>query len=415
MSILGDLASVSNPYGSPSQGEWNLSRMVYTNQNVPNGLVLYYVDRTDEPQQSRTGLSQISDKGGRRLAAFNYPYKDGTAYKDLGRMGESFDFDLKFFGLYYQTQLNLFIDNVLKYSGVGTLIHPVRGAFSVQLETYEFIHKYDEWNAVTVRCTFKEDASVQLEQANSQAASSDSVLRSALKTLTSAQAAISGLISDVGAVLLLPNAIKQALQNRLASIVTLTSSVLGQLAATFSSNQTLQHLAAQAAAVNNSIPSLNNGTTKKTLGGSTALSQLPPVYQTGLDAQTMALINSQTNSFVNANQISTQQAVYSTNQARAQITVAISEIETQMGNDGYDIINTYRGLANALQEAAEAAIASQQSLIVQYTVPYGMSLRKIAQNNGLAPDRQNDIEALNPYLASVNFVPQGTVVVVPAA
>jgi HEPN domain-containing protein len=86
-----------------------------------------------------------------------------------------------------------------------------------------------------------------------------------------------------------------------------------------------------------------------------------------------------------------------------------------MGNLGYDMTISYRDMAIAVQQMVEVAISASRASVKIYIVPSTMSLRTIAKNNGLTPDRQNDIESLNPYLPSVNFVAAGSRVLVPAA
>lgn len=423
-SLLSDLASLANPFGSASKGEWNLARGVYTSSTGQS--LVFFAEKKgagDETPTNITALDQISDSGGRRLAIYEYPYVDGQRVEDLGRKGETFTFNIKFFGDDYQDRFQSFVKIVIQDKGTGTLIHPVRssmngappgGAAKVRLSTYEFLHRYDEWNAVTIKATFIEDntGSISVKGAPVKV---NSALGSLLQTLSNVQAAVSSLIGAVTAILLLPAAIKAGLLARLASIVALVSSLLGQLAATFSSNKQLQSLAAQAHQASSTIPGLTTGTVTQTVGGSTITAKLPPVFQVGFDPVTQVLLTSQINNFVNGNQITPAQAVFSANQIRAQITLAINEVIEALGNDSYDVVVQYRTLAVSIQQAVESCIAAAQPQVIVYLTPSPMSLRTIAYKNNLTPDRQNDIEALNPYLPSVNYIPKGTQVLVPIA
>ena len=139
------------------------------------------------------------------------------------------------------------------------------------------------------------------------------------------------------------------------------------------------------------------------------------MFQVGFDPTTQDSINANIAAYVAANQITPQQAVFSANQARAAITAAIAEVNTNMGNYGYDIVVQYRGLATSIQQAVESSLAATQSLVTIYLVQQPMSLRQVAFANGLTADDQNAIEALNPYLASVNYIPAGTQVTVPVS
>lgn len=436
MSILDSLTSglgqLANPFGVPSKGQWNLSKGLYTS-STGQQLVLYYEMRGSSPPKgnvapsdkvgetlvNQTGLDQITDSGGARLVTFEYPYVDGQRLKRLGRKGESYTFNLKFFGLAYQKKFQDFKNIVGRDPGTGSLLHPVlstiQGAIPVQLDTFEVIHRHDEWNAVTIRATFKEDNTNEISSLNLPQASPDSALRSGLQALVDAQTLVSQGLSDATALLLLPGSIKAAFQARLTTIVNQTSQLLGQLAATFSSNASLQSLASQAKTVATSMPQLNAGTITTVVGGSTVTSKLPPVFQVGFDTASQASIVAQIQSFVNSNTVTPAQAVFATNQIRKLVSAEIASAESTFGNAGYAVMLQYRGLAVALQTAVESALASTQTLVKVYTVPVNMSMRKIAQNNGLTPDRQNDIAALNPDLSSINYVLKGSQVLVPAA
>jgi prophage DNA circulation protein len=410
--IFSDISAFSNPFGAPSSGQWNLSKGVYTQKANPKNSVIFFYETKSPDPAVRTGADQIADSGGRRIAEYNYPYRDGVALADLGRKGETYTFNIKFYGTNYQQLLQQFLNIVLNDSGGGTLLHPVRsampaGGIPVRFVDYEFVHRYDEWNAVTIKAIFREDQTVTLANANIPAASQDSALRSALQTLTNVQSTIQQGIFEVGALLLLPNAIKSAMEQRLNSITNAVSMLLGQISATFSSNAQIQQLAANAVNIAGGVTAVSSGTT--------TTANLPPVYQVGFDTATQASIQANLAAYIAASQITPSQAVFAANQARAQITDAIFQIDEEMGNSGYAIIVSYRGLSNAIQFAVQAAIATAQSLVVLYTVPYKMSLRMVAYNNGLTADDQNLLVSLNPYLSSINVIEKGTIVTVPVS
>ena len=79
-----------------------------------------------------SAVDTISDSGGRRLAVYEYPYVDGQAVQDLGRKGERFTFNIKFFGNNYQLLFKDFIERVSRSTETGTLNHPVRGSFQAR-------------------------------------------------------------------------------------------------------------------------------------------------------------------------------------------------------------------------------------------------------------------------------------------
>jgi prophage DNA circulation protein len=224
---VGDLVSSINPFGASNLGQWNLARGVYTQKNTidpsaSQSIVFFYETKKGEDPTQRTAVDQISDTGGRRLAIYEYPYRDGQAIKDLGRKGEKFVFNIKFHGQNYQVLFEQFIKVVAGSKFPGTIIHPVRsgssGAINVKFQDWEFLHRHDEFNSVTIKATFIEDSTDQLLQVNAQLASPDTGLRGALQTMASTQSYISQAISDTSALLLLPAAIKASMEARLTSI-----------------------------------------------------------------------------------------------------------------------------------------------------------------------------------------------------
>jgi hypothetical protein len=405
-----------NPLGAPSQGLWNLSRGVYTDNVTQNSVVFFYEQKTsDSPKTQSTAIDQISDSGGRRLAVYEYPYKDGQAVDDLGRKGETLTFNIKFYGLNYQTKFQQFINVVVNSKNQGTIIHPVRGAITVRFREYEFMHRNEEWNAVTIKAIFVEDNSNSLQTNQQNSATPDSAIRSSLQTLSNLQSQISSAISSVTAALSKPGSIQSSLQSTLITLTAQGSRLIAQLGASFSTDTSLNLILSQASNLPGGSPALNSGTVATQVSGSTVLSQLPPVFQVGFDPATQALITSNLNSFINANQVNAQQAIFAANQMRAGISQAIADINSNLGNSGYSIVINYRTLANSIQQAVESAISSAQKNVIIYTVPYTMSLRMVAKLNNLSPDNQNDIVNLNPYLSSINLVKSGTQLTVPVS
>lgn len=434
--ILSQLGAFTNPFGAPSSGEWNLTKGVYTDPVAKRSITFFYETSKGDDPSKKTAIDQITDGGGRRIATYEYPYRDGQRLADLGRKGEIFTFNIKFHGQNYQQKFQEFLEVVVNSNNAGTLSHPVRsgiiagqikGALTVRLRDYEFIHRYDEWNAITIKAVFLEDNTDALASTNVPQASQDSALRSSLQTMVNAQSSLSLLIFSTGAALLIPNAIMNSMKQQLDSITGQISRLFGQIAATFSGDAQLQALTAQGSLVTGGIvnltagsvlgspnaPTVGGGGTTGTVGATLA-AQLPPVYQVGFDSTTQVIINAQIRAFLNANQITPQQAVFAANQIRIAISAAILVIQNNFGNDGYTLELQYRGIANAVQAATESAIATAQTLVTIFTVPSPMSLRQVAFKAGLTVDDQNVIEALNPFLGSVNYIPTGTQLVVPA-
>jgi hypothetical protein len=404
-----------NVFGAPSQGEWNLSKGVYTTKKTGRAVTFFYENSKGEDPLQKTAIDQISDKGGRRLAKYEYPYSNGQGLADLGRKAESMTFNIKFHGLNYQQKFKEFLDVVTNNNEQGTLLHPIRGPLTVRFEEYEFVHRYDEWNSITIKAVFQEDNTDQILSTNLPLTSQDSALRSAVQNLSDSDFSITDSIKSLITTLNIPSAIQSNLLLQKQQINGQVSGLLGQLAASFSSNSQILKLLSQSVGLSGGSTGLSSGTALVQGSAVGVQVSLPPVFQVGFDPATQASINSQLSNYVSANQITPQQAVFAANQARLNITVMIAAIESKFGNFGYSIVVQYRGLANSMQAAVEASIAATQNRVKIYTVPRAMSLRMVAQENGLPPSRQNDIEALNPYLGSVNYVPANTILTVPAA
>src|ERR1700690_3680051 len=124
MTILSDIAAFSNPFGVPSKGEWNLGKGVYNNSEKLDTIFYYEKPAKGQSPAIKTALDTTTDTGGRRVAVYEYPYIDGQKTDDLGRKGETYVFNIKFFGVNYQQQLTFFIRNVVNDPGPGILTHP---------------------------------------------------------------------------------------------------------------------------------------------------------------------------------------------------------------------------------------------------------------------------------------------------
>jgi prophage DNA circulation protein len=405
MGLLDTLVGAAlNPFGVPSKGEWNLTQGSFSTTNPTKSVIFFFENKNGKESDQRAGLEQIADAGGRRKAVYEYPYQDGQALGDLGRKGNKYVFNIKFFGANYQLLLKDFIDVVINSNKSGTLTHPVLGDIPCGAQDYEFIHRHDESNAVTIKVTFLEDNHSVLALGNLTPIGSNFSLRGLLQSITNVQAFISDAIFVISAALLIPAAFKAALLARLSSIINQCASLLGQLAVTFSTDSQLQTLAANAS-VAGGLTNLNSGTS---VGGNS----IPPVFQVGFSSNSTG--TSLLNSFSTNNQITPGQVVFQTNQIRSNIGQAIEDIQNSFSNSGSAIVLAYRQLVVDLQTAVETSISNSNATIIIYLVPYNMSMRRIAQLNGLLPDRQNDIYNLNPNLDSVNLVLKNSQVLVPS-
>lgn len=412
------IGAAANPYGVPSAGDWHLTEGSFFVPSTLDRVTFFFETAKGDSSTQKTGLEQIADCGGRRKIAYEYPYRDGQALGDAGRRGGRFSFNLKFFGQDYQTLFQKFLKVVVNNPASGILTHPVLGNIPCGFSDYEFVHRYDERNCVTIRATFLEDNFGDLTATNLTVPSPNSSLRAALQMLTDAQATVGLAISDVSAALKIPGAIRASLQARLDSIVGSLSGLLGQLAATFSTDSHLQSLAAKGQSTLGSVAGSGSSSTQLlsvNAGVDASTGQtLPPVFQVGFSPSDQAAQVALTSGFVSANQITPTQAVYQMNLIRAQVSAAITDAETTLGSPGSEIALSYRALAVQFQQTVENCISQSSASVRIYTVPFVMSARMAAFENGLSVDRQNDIAELNPSLDCLNLIPKGTLLVVPA-
>lgn len=410
MSFLDLIPGLGNPFGLPSSGVWNLQKGSFTTPD--QGTTVFFVeDRIGQFPKQFTAIDSITDGGGRRLAIYEYPYIDGQAVQDLGRKGEKFTMNIKFFGDNYQILFKEFIESVTRSNQKGTLNHPVRGSFTCRFLEWEFVHRGDEWNAVTIKATWIEDNTDQINNLNIFD-SVNALLRRGLSVLSSVSSTITTALSAAVALKSLPSQLENNLFASLKSTISLCSQLLGKLAATYSSDAQFKSLFAHAKSSGSAL-NVNSGTVGATSGVPSG--NLPPVYQVGFSQSDQASIDSNISDFTNSSQITPQQAVYLCNQARKTISAAITLAELLLGNDAFSIILQYRILANQMQSTTQGAVTNAQAQVKVYTVPFAMSLRTVAYLNGLVVDRITDIDALNPFLGSLNYVLPGTLLTIPAS
>lgn len=406
--ILEALGGFSNPYGAPSRDEWAINSASFQLLDGSDEKLVFFASKSSEdPSGNKTGLENVTDSGGRRLAIYEYPYRDGQVTEDLGRRGEKYVFIVKFFGSRYRDRYVDFYRKVINRRSIGILTHPTIGDVHARLETYEFIHKHDEFNAVALRCTFVEDTTDSTrdnQPKNDRIGAIDSLLRTALSVLTTVQRTVQTNIFSFQAILLLPQAVVNAMQLRLQSVINQHASLLAQMAATFGTDGSIIDLA-----------SSSGGVTGANSGTSTSGSQLPPIFQVGLPPSESAAVSSNQSTFINANQVTATQLIFNTNQSRAEVAEAIAFHESQLGSDAFEAVIAYRQLVVAFQKAAESCIKSTAIQTTQYLIPFDMTLAEVAFANGLDPDRMVDIERLNPDLGSANLVEAGSVLLIPSA
>ena len=96
-----------------------------------------------------------------------------------------------------------------------------------------------------------------------------------------------------------------------------------------------------------------------------------------------------------------------------------SDVLEPLGTDSDGSIELYNEImdikrsAILLQQAYEQGLAQNRVGVRRYTVPRLMSVRELAFENGLSPERSLEIDLLNPDIESLNFIPKNSEVLVP--
>lgn len=388
-------AGVLQTFTARGSTDWLIEEGTYQSGIDPKRSVIFHVFKTSKDYGG--ALSQISDSGGRRKAKFAFPFLDGQLTNDMGREAETFTLEIVLHGNNYLSAFNELL-TILNEPTPGTLTHPVRGKIICGMEHYELIHQDSQRKAVAIKLTMTEHSieALQLSIAPNKSAPS------LLSKLTTAFTKIENAINAVQGVVFLAQSVKNQITQSLQAYQLSYSKVGGNMNSTFNAG--------------GNIPALL------------------PVQQGGLQSSTGAIVsNSVTNAIspndpfavAPANLLSKelQQALAidhiqkDIETTRTQIASIIGALEGAGGGQGalefYDNIVALRETVNDLLAAFVAGKQSSQISIVNFVTPQIMSVREVGFANDVAPDNSFQIVLLNPEIESLNFIPQGTVLMVP--
>lgn len=380
---LSAASSILNQLQGLNNGQWDIQESAYG--HAPSPLVVFHVFKSS--QDYKAGVEQVQDSVSRRLAIFEFPYVDGQTTSDLGRNGESFDFDILIHGdKYYSAYVAL--EKEFNNPLPGTLIHPVRGPMTVKFKEATVTHHSQKRKAVTIRARFVEHSF----EASFQAApkTTKSALADAVAFLAKIDSAITAIESNVFTAAIIIGAIS-------AAVKSFQSDYQGTLVAL---NTTFNH--GSSADIPGLLPTNSNAFP-------TASSPTDPFA--GLTPSEIQAIQSPA--------LASLQAVDRVKNNRDLANSAIALMESANNGlgalDFFDQVQILKQSAISLQSALELALQSSNATIVPYTVPSTMGLREVCFANGLAVDRAYELEQLNPQLLSTNLIPAGTILQVPSS
>jgi hypothetical protein len=417
------VATLAQLFGK-NPSEWDIEEASYKG-------VLFHVFKSNSIATYGAGLSSIRDSGGRRLAKFKFPYKDGQTTDDLGREAESFDVECMFFGDNYLTGFGLLMEAMNPSKGknvtAGLLIHPVRGAVMCKMQSYEITHSHEQRKALSMRVTFTEH---NFSLASYGKTADIKNVKSLLANLLSAYAALNNLINKIKALVNLINSIKALLEDSINAYLAAFQSTIIDINQVFNNGSSID--IPTLVPVNQGGVLLPDGTLSSTTFPAATNPDDPfvkiPVTQ--IQAAIAAQQKIYTDDTV-ANILATMAAVTAQNKINSCRVLADTLIKmlsaarfnspelVPLGTDSdgslefyNEILDIKRGLI-LMQQAYEQGAAQAQIGIRRYTTPRLMSVREVAFANGIDPDRSIEIDILNPDLESLNYIEAGLEILVP--
>lgn len=406
--------------------DWDIREATYKGGRTTAREVKFHVFKNTGPfnLQSSTAwngaLSRISDSGGRRKVRYQFPYTDGQTTDDLGRMAESFELEVVIFGSNYMECYNAlmveFNDPV-----AGVFVHPVRGEISCVADKYVVTHSCEQRKALGLHVTFIEhtfnlSAAADLGSKNG--------LKAALSLALGVFSTINAAINKVNASLLLVKGIKSLINSYLAVYSSASASTLTKMNLTFNAKDGSAdipgllpvNLGGTSTATTSTGQAVGSGTsaggTVTSAPSSVSTSNFPVVASINdpLNGVPVATLTNPTALAVAVTQLKAEVADLTT-----QASVILKAIEDNgAALELFDVTIGIRQTIAQIQNVLRVGIATSSANLIAYKTPRLMSLREVCFVNKLSPDRVQDVGQLNLGLLSTNYIPAGTVIMVPS-
>lgn len=365
--------------------EWDIQEAAYGHEN----LILFHVFKSNSEYDG--AVPSVSDAYGKRKVYYEFPYQDGQSSDDMGRRGSSFEFNVVIFGPKYKRGLQQLIKE-LNDPRPGVLVHPVFGRVNVVADDWKITHQHSERQAATLQIRFVEhsfDFGLDFSVKDVK-----SLIAEALKFFKK----IDDVLVFINANTILLQTVKNVLATGMEGYKSLYSETLAKLNKTFNSSGS------------DDFPSLlptNEGGSSSTF----------PVAQSPSDPFNAVPVDDIEDSdfAALASQQATDQVITLRNSLNEQIAALEDSLEGEGSLEFADQIRDLKASGIAIQAILETGLKSSSAKVVNYTAPRTMSVRELAFENGLHPDRAIEIELLNPQLLSLNQIAAGTIVKVPTA
>lgn len=384
---LGDIVRLVDGR-DPSQ--WDILEGSY------NGIV-FHVFQTKVDWQG--AVSRIQDGAGRRKVKYQFPYRDGQTTDDLGRRAGSFQMEILIHGLRYMRGFTALMAEFDKPTP-GTLIHPIRGQINVAVDDVQISYSSEQRKAVLLNVTFIEHNFTIGNLSDLK----DSSVKGALSRALDVFKTIDAAIRKVEQVQPFTRGVKNRINSFLNVLKQDNAKVLTQMNQTF-------NLGAGSSDIPSLVP-VNQGGTRASDG--TLSNEYFQVVRSVSDPFNNVPVEAVSASTAQA--LAVIQIKNDIESLRAQTAATIREIETAGGSlEMFDEIIGLRQTVVLVQDVFELGVSSSNARVVDYTVPRLMTLREIAFENGISPQRVQELDLLNPELLSTNFVEAGTVLKVPVS
>lgn len=461
----GALGAVNSLLGGRDPKEWDIREASFNgvkfhvfSLSKQNVFSAFNGEPTSETENTNYegAVSRVSDFSGRRKVKYSFPYRDGQTTDDLGRKGQSFEVDALIFGRRYMEGYNRLLAEFDKPTP-GKLVHPVRGEIDCVIEDVTHVHQHDQRKAVSLRITFTEHnfsvGSINLLN--------DASVKSALTQALEVFKIIDRAIARVEAAVLFARGVKNLINSFLAVYKRDQAVTLTRMNMTFNTKGGSTDIPAllpvnlggsgiatsaiggassgtvigQGTAGGGGTGGGGGGTGGGGSGGGTGGGGTSGGGGSGgsgingssiVSDENFVVVRSVSDPFngipvadltsTTAIAIAITELAKETQNLRDQATTIIKAINDNGGAlELYDTVIELRQTTILTQAVLEKGTASSNARILNYTVPRTMSLREVAFNNGISPNRVEELDILNPSLLSINFIEKGVVLRVPAA
>lgn len=104
---------------------------------------------------ARFDVLRTRDHGERAIVEHDYPYRPGAEVEDMGRKARRISITAVFYGPQYENALEQLI-KALEEPGKGELVHPVFGAITVQVASWDIPHEAEQPDHAEVTLEFVE-------------------------------------------------------------------------------------------------------------------------------------------------------------------------------------------------------------------------------------------------------------------